>query len=136
MKPEMHGATEVAEDALEQGDMRCARRVHDQAELLDCIGDVRAGQREVLECPSETAKERRIRGESAIGGGEFGFGVDGGGYGFAIEHGGAVENFESVLLLREKKPARATLHVDAKKMVESAEVGHGKLGGERGGEGG
>ena len=68
--------------------------------------------------------------------GKFGRGVDGCGHRFAMEHVSTIKNLKCVLLLVQEQAVSVGCHIDAKKMVESAEVGHGKLGGERGGEGG
>jgi hypothetical protein len=42
------GATKVAQDLFESGEMGLPRGVHMQAHLLDCVGDIRPGEGQVL----------------------------------------------------------------------------------------
>jgi hypothetical protein len=54
------GALEVAEDALHCSEMGLTRIMHVKAHLLDCIGDVRPGEVEVLKSPDQAPVGSRV----------------------------------------------------------------------------
>ena len=51
---EVNGDTEVAKDPLESGDVWLPGIMHMETYLLNCIGDVRLGEGEILKCPGKT----------------------------------------------------------------------------------
>jgi hypothetical protein len=73
--------------------------MHEQAYLLDCIGDIGTGECQVLESTSQAAIQRGIVKWNTIVGRQFGACIDRGGNGIAVEHFGTVKYLESVLLL-------------------------------------
>jgi hypothetical protein len=48
VKPSGEGALDIPQDTLEHRKMRLARVVHEEANLLNCISEVRTSQREIL----------------------------------------------------------------------------------------
>jgi hypothetical protein len=52
---EVEGALEVPKDALRDREMGLMKVVHVDAHLLDCVGNVGPGEREVLVSPSQAA---------------------------------------------------------------------------------
>jgi hypothetical protein len=48
VKPSGEGAFDIPQDTLEQCKVRLARVVHEEANLLNCISEVRTSQREIL----------------------------------------------------------------------------------------
>lgn len=68
-KAEVGGASEVPKDPLHSGEMWLPRSVHMKAHLLDGIGDVRAGEDEVLQSPGKTLIAGRINHRRAGVGG-------------------------------------------------------------------
>jgi hypothetical protein len=73
----------VIEEALElHEDALCGRKlglmgvVHVEAHLLDCVGDVRPGEGEVLESPSQVAVGSRVVDGDPHVGGDLGLSVD------------------------------------------------------------
>jgi hypothetical protein len=51
----VEGALEVPKDALHSHEMRLTGVVHMEAHLLDHVGNVKPGEGEVLESPSQAA---------------------------------------------------------------------------------
>jgi hypothetical protein len=50
-KAEVEGTPEISQDSLHGGEVRLTEVVHVEAHLLDGVGDVEAGEGEVLESP-------------------------------------------------------------------------------------
>ena len=50
-KAEVEGTPEIPQDSLHGGEVRLTEVVHVKAHLLDGVGDVEAGEGEVLESP-------------------------------------------------------------------------------------
>ena len=91
--------------------------MHEQADLLNGVGDVRPSEGKVLKCTSKTPVMCGVREEIAVGGGEFGASVNGCGNGFTIEHLSAVKNLQSVLLLAKKEAGCGWGDIDAQEMM-------------------
>jgi hypothetical protein len=60
MKAERRCPPHIAQHTLEQGQVRSARIMHVQADLLNGVGDVRPGDGQILQAASEIAILRRI----------------------------------------------------------------------------
>jgi hypothetical protein len=56
----VEGALEVVEDVLRSSEIGLMRVVHVKAHLLDRVGDVRPGEGEVPESPSQTTVGRQV----------------------------------------------------------------------------
>jgi hypothetical protein len=54
-------APEVPEEALESREVRLSGIMHVKADLLNCIGDVRPGEGEVLKGPGKTPVSSGVR---------------------------------------------------------------------------
>jgi hypothetical protein len=48
-----------------------------------------------------------------------------------VGHVGSVKNFQCVLLLRQEHAGGVSMDIDAKKVMESSKVSHGKFRGQR-----
>ena len=59
-KAEVEGTPEISQDSLHGGEVRLTEVVHVEAHLLDGVGDVEAGEGEVLESPDESPVGRRV----------------------------------------------------------------------------
>jgi hypothetical protein len=73
--------------------------MHEEADLLYSIGEVRPRQDEVLECTSEAPVLRGVSNWSALCGGQLGPGVHRGGSRVALGHASTLEKIDDVLSL-------------------------------------
>ena len=97
--------------------MSVMRLMHEEANLLDGIGDVREGESKVLKCAGQATVVCRVGKKMTIVKIELGRGVDGGGHGFAMKHVGTVKNLKCVLLLAEKQAGGVGSNIYAKKVM-------------------
>jgi hypothetical protein len=56
VEAEVQGASHIAQDVLHRSEMRLSGIMHMKANLVDDVGDVRAGERQVLEALNEAPK--------------------------------------------------------------------------------
>lgn len=117
---------EVSKDALDHVIVHVTWRVHVQTHLVDCIGNLRPRECEILKGASDAAVERSIREWLSITGRCFWLRVDWSGRRFAVGHAGALEDVIGVLLLMKKEPVRSPLNLYAEEEVEGSEVLHRK----------
>jgi hypothetical protein len=82
----VEGATEVAQNPLERGEMGLPRSVHMQAHLLDGVCDVGPGEGEVLERVGQAPVGRRVGDRRPVVLRELRLSVDRRGAGLAIRH--------------------------------------------------
>jgi hypothetical protein len=120
-------ASEVPEETLESSEMRLPRIMHMKAQLLNCIGDVRPSEGEVLKSTSKTAVCRRISHWRALCLGQLALCVNWSGAGLAICHPSPLKYVQSVLTLVEKKASWMRLSSDSKKVVKHTQILHRKL---------
>ena len=93
------GALKIAEDPLSCSKMSLPRIVHVQADLLDCIGDVGAGEGEVLKSTRKAAVCSGIVHRGAGVSGDLGTCVNWGGAGLAAAHAMSIKDIQGVLSL-------------------------------------
>jgi hypothetical protein len=79
----VEGTLEVPEDALHNCEMRLTRVVHVEEHLLDRVGNVKSGEGEILESPSQAVVGSRVADGCPHVGGDLGLSVDRRGAGFA-----------------------------------------------------
>jgi hypothetical protein len=77
VEAEVQGAFQIAQDTLHHGEVRLPRNMHMKANLLDGIGDVGAGECEILEGPGEAPKLSWISNRRPKSGGDLGLCVHG-----------------------------------------------------------
>jgi hypothetical protein len=95
--------------------------------LLDSIGKIRASKREILQSTSKTAVLSSIRHRGAVCSGELGPSVHRSRCRVALGHASALEEFHSVLALREKKPTGGPRDCDPEEVMQIPEISHGEL---------
>jgi hypothetical protein len=95
-----------------------------KAELLNNIGDVRAGERQVLEGPSEAPKVSRINNRRPRLDRHLGMCVHQRQNRLAVHHGSSLKNVESKLTLSEEEPVNPMLYGDSQKIMEGLEILH------------
>jgi hypothetical protein len=100
--------------------------MHVKADLLDGIGDVRAGGRQVLEGHSEAPKVSRISNMRPELGGDLSLCVQRRQNRLAAHHASSLKNIERTLMMSEEEPVHLMLNVDSQKMMEGSKV-HGKF---------
>ena len=105
--------------------------MHEQADLLNNIGNVGPSKSEILEGASQATIVGGDGEKFAILRGGLGAGVDGSGDRLTIKHLGTLENLKCVLMLAKKEAGGVGGDVDAQKMVKGAEISHRELGLER-----
>jgi hypothetical protein len=98
-----------------------------EADLLDGVSDVGAGERQVLKCPDEAPELSRISNRRPGSGGDLGLRVHGRRDQLAIHHASALKDIESELALSEEESIDLMLYGDPKKVVKRDEVLHGEF---------
>jgi hypothetical protein len=78
--------------------------MHVKADLLDGVGNVGTGERQVLEGPGEAPKVSRISNKRPGLSGELGLHVHRCRNRFAVHHASSLKNIESKLTLSEEEP--------------------------------
>jgi hypothetical protein len=101
--------------------------VHVEADLLDDVGDVGAGERQVLEGPSKAPEVSRISNKRPRLSGDLGMCVHRCQNRLVVHHDSLLKNIESNLTLSEEEPIRLMLYGDSRKMMEGSEVLHGEF---------
>jgi hypothetical protein len=101
--------------------------MHIEADLLDGISDVKAGERQVLKGPGEASELRRISNRRPGSGGDLGLHVHGRRDWLAIHHASALKDVESELALSEEESIDLMLYRDPQKVVKRVEVLHSEF---------
>jgi hypothetical protein len=95
----VEGASEVAQNALESGEVGLSWGVHMKAHLLNGVGDVRPGEGEVLESARQAPVRCRVGDRGAVVLRELRLSVDRRGARLAVGHASPLQNVDSVLTL-------------------------------------
>jgi hypothetical protein len=101
--------------------------MHIEADLLDGISDVRAGERQVLKGPGEASELRWISNRRPESGGDLGLRVHGRRDRLAIHHASALKDVESELALSEEESIDLMLYGDPQKVVKRVDVLHSEF---------
>jgi hypothetical protein len=86
--------------------------MHVEADLLDDVGDVGAGECQVLEGPGEAPEVSRISNRRPGLGGDLGLRVHQRQNRFAVHHASSLKDIESKLTLSEEEPVSLMLYGD------------------------
>lgn len=127
METEGRRAVHVPQHTLDQSEMALARGMHVQADLLDGVGELGAGDGEVLQASSDASVGGRVVHTTAISRGQLGLGVNGRRGRTAGFHAGAIDKLFRVLFLAQEEAGRRACHANAEEEVEIAEVLHRKF---------
>jgi hypothetical protein len=95
--------------------------------LLYDVGNVGAGERQVLEGPSEASKLSRISNRRPRSGGDLGLCVHGSRDWLAVHHPSALKDVTSELAPSEEETICLMLYGDPQKVVKRTEVLHGEF---------
>jgi hypothetical protein len=98
--------------------------MHVETDLLDNVGDVGAGERQVLEGPSEAPEVSRISNRRSGLGGDLGLCVHRRQNRLAVHHASSLKNIKSKLTLSKEEPIRLMLYVDSQKIMEGPKIFH------------
>jgi hypothetical protein len=101
--------------------------MHMKTNLLDNVGDVGVGERQVLESLDEASKQRWISNRRIGSGGDLGLCVYGRRDRLAVHHASTLKNIESELALSEEESIGLVLYGDSQKMVKRAEILHSEF---------
>ena len=101
--------------------------MHENTGLLNSVGQIRTGDRHVLQGAGETAVDSRVIEEVTVGYGEFAAGVDRSTNRMTIGHTGSFDDVQSILALREVESRGREGDGNAEEMGERAKVCHGEL---------
>jgi hypothetical protein len=93
-----------------------------KANLLDGVGDIGVGQRQVLEDPGEALELSRISNRRPESGGDLSMRVHGHRDQLAVHHASAIKDVESELALSGEESIDQMLYGDPQKMVKRIEV--------------
>jgi hypothetical protein len=91
--------------------------MHVDANLLDSVGDVKVGERQVLEGPSEAPEVSRISNRRSRVGGDLGLCVHRRRNQLVVNYAISLKNVESKLTLSEDEPVYLMLYEDSQKMM-------------------
>jgi hypothetical protein len=86
--------------------------MHVEANLLDDVGDVGAGECQVLEVPGEAPEVSQISNRRPGLGGDLGLRVHRRRNQFAVHHASSLKDIESKLTLSEEEPVSLMLYGD------------------------
>jgi hypothetical protein len=112
VEAEVQGLSQIAQDALHRGVVRLSGIMHMKANLLDDVGDVRAGERQVLEGPGEAPELSRTSNRRPKSGGGLGLHVHRHRDQFAVYHASVLKDVESKLSLGEEESICLMLYGD------------------------
>jgi hypothetical protein len=101
--------------------------MHVEAYLLDGVGDVRAGECQVLAGPGKAPEVSRISNRRPRFGGDLGLRVHRCRNRFAVHHASSLKNIESKLTLSEEESASLMFYGDPQEMMEGPEILHGEF---------
>jgi hypothetical protein len=122
------GSLDIPENALDQREVRLAGIMHEQAHLLNDIGQIGLCQSEVLEGTGKTLVLGGVSHQGACGGGQLVLRVHWRGSGMAFRHANSLEKVNGILTLRQEQPRVVAHHGDAKEVVKVSKIRHGELG--------
>jgi hypothetical protein len=100
--------------------------MHVEADLLDDVGDIGAGECQVLEGPNEAPEVNRISNMPKLGG-DLGMHVHRRRNWLAVHHAISFKNVESKLTLSEEEPVSLILYGDSQEMMEGPEILYGEF---------
>jgi hypothetical protein len=112
---------------LHGGEVGLPEIMHVEADLLDNVGDVGAGERQVLEVPNEAPEVSQLSNRRPRLGEDLGLCVHWHQNRLAVHHASSLKNIESKLMLSEEEPICLMLYGDSQKMMEGSEVIHGEF---------
>jgi hypothetical protein len=101
--------------------------MHVEADLLDDVGDVGAGEHQVLEGLGEAPEVSQISNRRPRLDGDHGMRVHQRRNRLAVHHASSLKNIESKLTLSEEELVRLMLYGDSRKMMEGSEILHGEF---------
>jgi hypothetical protein len=127
VEAEIQGASQIAQDVLHRGEVRLPEIMHMKANLLDGIGDVGAGERQVLESPGEAPKLSRISSKMPGSGRDHSLHVHVCRDWLAVHHVSALKDVERELALSEKESTCLMQYRDPQNIVKRVEVLHGEF---------
>jgi hypothetical protein len=127
VEAKVQGAAQIAQDALHRGEVRLLGIMQTKANLLDGIGGVRVGERQVLEGFSEAHELSQINNRRSGSGRDLGLHVHGRRDRHAINHGSVLKDVESELALSEEESICLMMYGDPQKMMKRAEVLHSEF---------
>jgi hypothetical protein len=104
------------QDALHRGEVRLPGFMHMKANLLDNVGDVRAGERQILKGPGETSELSWINNRRPKSGGDLGLRIHGHLDWLTVHHASLLKDVQSELALSKEESIDLMLYGD-KKMV-------------------
>jgi hypothetical protein len=115
------------QNALHGGEVGLPEIMHVEANLLDGVGDVGAGEHQVLEGPIEAPKVSRISNRWPQLGGDFGLCVHRHRNRLAVHHASMLKDIKSKPELSEEEFVHLMLYGDPQKVMEGSEVFHGEF---------
>jgi hypothetical protein len=124
VEAEIQETSHITQDTLHCGEVRLMGIVHMKENLLYDIGDVGAGERQVLEGPDEALELSQIRNRRPGSGEDLGLRVHGHQDRLVGHHASTLKDVESELTLSEEESICLMLYRDPQKMVKRAEVLH------------
>jgi hypothetical protein len=101
--------------------------MHVEADLLDDVGDVGVGERQVPEGPIKAHKVSRISNRRLGLDGDLGLRVHRRRNQIAVHHVSSLKNIESNLTLSEEEPISLMLYGDSQEMMEGPKILHGEF---------
>jgi hypothetical protein len=107
---------------LHRGEVRLPGIMHMEADLLDGVGNVGAGEQQLLEGPSEALELTRINNRRPGSGRDVGLRVHRHLDRLVVHHASMLKNVKSELALSEEESISLMLYRDLQKLVKGVEV--------------
>jgi hypothetical protein len=101
--------------------------MHVEADLLEGVGNVGPGERQVLESPSEAPEMSQIGNRRPRLGEDLGLRIHRIRNWLTVHHACSLKNVKSKLMLSKEEPVNLILYGDSQEMMEGLEIIHGKF---------
>jgi hypothetical protein len=115
------------QSVLHGGEVGLSWIVHVEADLLDGVGNVGPGERQVLESSSEAPEMSQISNRRPRLGEDLDLRIHQHQNWLTVHHACSLKNVKSKLMLSKEEPASLILYGDSQEMMEGSEIIHGKF---------
>jgi hypothetical protein len=117
----------VTNDTLQSSHVWFLGVMHMETDLLNGIGNVRMGERQVLKSTGQTPELSSILNYWTRAGRQLGLKINGCRAGFTTGHTRTVNDIQSISTLLKKKTIRSALYCNAKEMMKRPQNLHRKI---------
>jgi hypothetical protein len=127
VKSEGEGALHVAKNLLDLCEMWLVGIMHEETDLLNRVGQVGAGQCQVLKGTSKTPVEGGVGNRGAVRSRQLGTSAHRSRGRVTLSHAGTLKKILGVLSLRQKQATGGVRDGDTEEVMQCAKICHGEL---------